>query len=168
MKKMIMKQLSIFLWMIASACHTPAPTSATNANTSTTTTTSTTTNPIKKVVFNTGSRGYQREVKLTKDSVLITINSSFEDRPSKNIKKGIAAADWNQITTALNGVDVTQMRQLESPTMKRAVDAADHSNIAIVTDNEYIHSFDNTDPHAQLKKLMAVILELETKYQQQK
>src|SRR6185295_17434485 len=154
---MIMKKLSVFLLILASACHAPAPSSATKADSATNSNNS---NAVKKVVFNTGSRGYQRAVQLTKDSVIITINSSFEERPSKNVKTKISAEEWNHVNTALTGVNITGLRELKSPTMKRAVDAADHSSIAVYTDAEYMHSFDNTDPNEQLKKLMDVILEI--------
>lgn len=154
-----MKQLSIFLFVLASACHTPAPTSSATTNSASNGTTAVTTP--QKVTFHTGSRGYQRAVVLTKDSVLVTINSSFEDRPSKNIRTAITAAEWNNVTGSLKSVNISGLNALESPTMKRAVDAADHSSIAVTTDKEYVHSFDNTDPHEQLKKLMAVILEIE-------
>jgi hypothetical protein len=155
-----MKNISIFLMILISACHTPAPKTATNTNSGSSETT-TKTAAIKEVVFHTGSRGYQKKISLTKDSVLLVINSSFEARPSKNIKTGISTSEWNKVTASLNGVDITGLKELPSPTMKRAVDAADHSSIAVTTDQEYIHSFDNTDPHEQLKKLMEVILEIE-------
>lgn len=155
-----MKQLSILLLILASACHAPAPSSATKTETTPVETTSNT-NAVKKVVFHTGSRGYQKEIALTKDSALIRINSSFQERPSKNIRSKISAAEWNKVTASLNGVNIKGLNELPSPTMKRAVDAADHSSIAVTTDNEYSHSFDNTDPNEQLKKLMEIILEIE-------
>lgn len=154
-----MKQLSIFLFILASACHTPAPTTATSTDKPSSSTTTNTT--VKKVVFHTGSRGYQKEIALTKDSALIIINSSFAERPSKNIKSKISAAEWDNVTASLHGVNIKGLNELPSPTMKRAVDAADHSSIAVTTDTEYMHSFDNTDPNEQLKKLMSLILEIE-------
>lgn len=155
-----MKQLSIFLLILVSACHTPAPNTATTTDKPTAQTTNAS---IKKIVFHTGSRGYQKEIALSKDSAIVKINSSFEDRPSRNVRTKISDAEWNSVTSALNGVSITGLNELPSPTMKRAVDAADHSSIAVTTDKEYMHSFDNTDPHEQLKKLMTLILEIENR-----
>lgn len=154
-----MKQLMIFLSILLFACHTPAPTAATTKSEDTKT--NTTETPIKKIVFNTGSRGYQKAITLTKDSAVIIVNSSFAEQPSKNIRSKITAAEWDKLTTSLNGVDIKNLKELKSPTMGRAVDAANHSSLAVTTDGEYIHSFDNINPNEQLQKLMAVIMEIE-------
>jgi hypothetical protein len=154
-----MKQLTIFLSLLLFACHAPAPTTATARTEDTKSTTTET--PIKKIVFNTGSRGYQKEITLSKDSTIIVINSSFPEQPSKNLRNKITAAEWDKAISSLNGVAIKNLGELKSPTMGRAVDAANHSSITITTDNEYVHSFDNTSPNEQLKKLMDVITEIE-------
>jgi hypothetical protein len=154
-----MKQLTIFLSLLLFACHTPAPTSATARTDEAKSTTTET--PIKKIVFNTGSRGYQKEITLSKDSTIIVINSSFPEQPSKNLRSKITAAEWNKAISSLNGVEIKKLSELKSPTMGRATDAANHSSIAITTDSEYVHSFDNTNPNEQLQKLMDVITEIE-------
>ncbi len=154
-----MKQLTIFLSILLFACHTPASTSSTS--TVEATKAPATETSIKKIAFRTGSRGYQEAVTLTKDSVIIVINSSFEQRPSKNLKSKLTADEWNKINSSLAGVDIKNLNELKSPTMGRASDAANHSSIEITTDNEYTHSFDNTNPNEQLQKLMTVITEIE-------
>lgn len=153
-----MKNLSIFLLILSSACHTPAPTSATKTDAVNGATNSVT---VQKIGFNTGSRGYQKDISFTKDSVILVINSSFEDKPSRNIRTKITSAEWDKLNTSLSGVDISGIHDLKSPTMKRAVDAGNHSSIAITTDKEYTHSFDDYDPNEQLKKLMDVIQEIE-------
>jgi hypothetical protein len=155
-----MKQLTIFLPLLLFACHTPAPSNASTTRTEEIKNT-TTESPIKKIVFNTGSRGYQKAITLSKDSVLIVINSSFSEQPSKNLGSKITAAEWDKLINSLNGVDIKNLKELKSPTMGRAVDAANHSSITVTTDNEYVHNFDNTNPNEQLQKLMAVITEIE-------
>jgi hypothetical protein len=159
-KQKDMKQLTIFLPLLLLACHTPAPSNASATRTEATKST-TTESPIKKIIFNTGSRGYQKAITLSKDSVLIVINSSFSEHPSKNLSSKITTTEWNKLTNSLNGVEIKNLNELKSPTMGRAVDAANHSSIAVTTDNEYVHSFDNTNPNEQLQKLMAVITEIE-------
>ncbi len=152
-----MKTLGILFLVIAGACHAPS-TSTTKTDGERSNNSS---SDVKKVVFSTGTRGYQETVDLTKDSVIITINSSFEERPSKNIRTKITSTEWEQVNNALTGIDTGKLGELKSPTMKRAVDAASHSAIIVTTDNEYSHSFDDTDPHEQLKKLMDVILKIQ-------
>lgn len=154
-----MKQLTIFLSTLLFACHTPSPTASTVKTTETKS--ATTETAIKKIVFNTGSRGYQKEISLSKDSTIIVVNSSFKDQPSKNQRTKITPAEWDKLISSLNGVDIKNLKELKSPTMGRAVDAANHSSIAVTTDNEYVHSFDNTNPNEQLQKLMAAIMEIE-------
>jgi hypothetical protein len=154
-----MKQLTFFLSLLLFACHTPAPTSSTAKTEDTKS--AATESPVKKIAFNTGSRGYQKAITLTKDSAIIIVNSSFPEHPSKNIRGKISSAEWNKLTATLTGVDIKNIKDLKSPTMGRAVDAANHSSIAVTTDNEYIHTFDDTNPNEQLQKLMAAITEIE-------
>ena len=154
-----MKNLSIFLLIFSSACHTPAPTSATKADS--TTPAAVNANAVKTIIFNTGSRGYQKNILFTTDSVILVINSTFEDNPSKNIRTRISATEWDKLNASLNGVDIPKIGELKSPTMKRAVDAGNHSAITITTDADYNHGFDDYNPNEQLKKLMDVIQEIE-------
>lgn len=153
-----MKNLSIFLIIFSSACHTPAPTSATKADS---TTPAANTSVVKKIIFNTSSRGYQKNILFTRDSVILVINSSFEDNPSKNIRTRISAPEWDKLNASLHDVDITKIGELKSPTMKRAVDAGNHSAITITADADYNHGFDDYNPNEQLKKLMDVIQEIE-------
>jgi hypothetical protein len=155
-----MKQLTIFLSILLFACHTPAATSASTTKTGEPKSITTET-PIKKIVFNTGSRGYQKEISFSKDSVILVINSSFPEQPSKNLRSKITTAEWDKLIHSLDGVIITNLKELKSPSMGRATDAANHSSISITTDNEYVHNFDNTNPNEQLQKLMTVITEIE-------
>ena len=153
-----MKNISILLLILASACHTSAPTTSTKTDS-----TAGTKNPasVQKINFNTSSRGYQKNILFTKDSVVLVVNSSFPDNPSKDIRTRISATEWDKLTASLTGVEISKINDLTSPTMKRAVDGANHSAIMILTDKEYSHSFDDYNPNEQLKKLMDVIQEIE-------
>lgn len=157
-KKIYMKNFSIFLFILTSACHAPTANSASRMNT---TEKNSNSNTIQKISFSTGSRGYQKKLSFTKDSVILIINSSFEDKPSKNSRTAITNAEWTKLNNSLNGVDIAKLEELESPTMKRAVDAANHSTIMIFTDKEHNHAFDDYNPNEQLKKLLDVIQEIE-------
>src|SRR3569832_1904988 len=114
-----MKKISIFLCMLAFACHTPAPSSSTKVDPG-----NKSDSDIKKLAFNTGSRGYQKEIKLTQDSVILNINSAFEERPSRTIHTSISSDEWKSIVNSLDQKNNQQKPKLPSPSMKRAVDAA--------------------------------------------
>ncbi|HET6227413.1 MAG TPA: hypothetical protein VFF27_14110 [Bacteroidia bacterium] len=157
-----MKQLSIFLIIVLSACHAPTPTTtATASNTDEAGKPAKVNSDINKIEFRTGSRAYHKRILLTKDSVLLTVNSSLDDIQPNDSKTVLTAEEWNKVINSLQGVDVHQLEKLKSPTMKRAVDAADGSTITITTDKESSHSFDNLDPNAELKKLLDVLSEIE-------
>src|SRR3954462_14209426 len=154
-----MNQLSIILCITLMACHTPAPTTVSSSTTETTKSEKVSSD-IKQIEFRTGSRGYNKRITLTTDSVTLIVNSSRDDDPSRNSKTVLKAEEWNKLIASLEGVDIRQLDKLKSPTMKRAVDAADGSTLTIISDKESSHSFDGLDPDAQLKKLLDVILEI--------
>jgi len=156
-----MKQLSILFCIPFMACHTPAPTTTVNSGTSETAKAEKVNSEIKSIEFRTGSRGYNRQILFTKDSVKLVINSMRDEDPSRNTTTALKTEEWNKLISSLQGVDVHQLNKLKSPTMNRAVDAADGSTIAVTTDKESSHSFDNLDPDQQLKKLLEVVLEIE-------
>ena len=154
-----MKQLSIFLFIVLSACHTPAPTTANSSNE--TTASKKTNSDVKQIEFRTGSRAYHKQFTFTKDSAILIVNSSLDHTASLDSKTALKAEEWNKLISSLQGVDVHQLEQLASPTMKRAVDAADGSTLTVTSTKESSHSFDNLEPNEQLKKLLDVILEIE-------
>lgn len=157
-----MKQLSIFLCITFMACHTPGPTTVSNSSNETATTKPSKVNSdIKVIEFRTGSRGYNKQITFTKDSVHLVVNSMRDDDPSRNSTTALTVDEWNKIIASVGGVDVHQLDKLKSPTMKRAVDAADGSTIEVTTDKESSHSFDGLNPDEHLKKLLDVILEIE-------
>lgn len=155
-----MKQLSILVCIAFMACHTSAPTTV-NSNTTEPVKSEKVNSDIKEIEFRTGSRAYNKKILFSKDSVNLIINSWRDDDPSRNITTALKAEEWNKLIASLEGVDVRQLDILKSPTMKRAVDAADGSTISITTDKESSHSFDALDPDVHLKKLLDVILEIE-------
>ena len=156
-----MKQLSILVCMTFMACHTPAPTTTVSNGTNETAKVEKVNSDVKSIEFRTGSRGYNRQLLFTKDSVKLVINSMRDEDPSRNITTALKAEEWNKLIASLEGVDVHQLDKLQSPTMKRAVDAADGSTLYVTTDKQSSHSFDNLDPDQHLKKLLDTILEIE-------
>jgi hypothetical protein len=157
-----MKQLSIFLIIVLSACHAPAPTTtATATNTEETSKATKVSSDVNKIEFRTGSRAFHKRIVLTKDSVIVMVNSSLDNIQSNDSKTLIQTEEWNKLINSLQGVDIRQLEKLKSPTMKRAVDAADGSTLTVVTEKESNHSFDDLEPNEQLKKLLDIVLEIE-------
>jgi hypothetical protein len=155
-----MKQLSILFCIPFMACHTPAPTTV-NSGTNETAKVEKVNSDIKSIEFRTGSRGYNRQILFTKDSVKLVINSMRDEDPSRNTTTALKSEEWNKLIAALEGVDVHQLDKLKSPTMQRAVDAADGSTLTVTTNKESSHNFDNLDPDQHLKKVLEVVLEIE-------
>lgn len=122
------------------------------------------TSDIASIRFKTFTRGASKTVKISKDSIV----SSFTGHATgeQPVRCKIKKEDWNLLTKQLNEVNVSDMPSLTSPTNKRAVDGAWHSEIIIETtaQKSFSHSFDNEEPHEKLKSLMQVIAMLEKKY----
>ncbi len=138
---------NLLILFILASCHTTAPSSTTPSTTPT----------VSKIVFNTGTRGYQRETTLTKDSAIIIINSTMEPSAKTNWRTKLTAAEWERLMGSLKAVNISQLNELKSPTTDRATDGAYQSSIQITTDNAYMHSFDDNKPNQQLQQLMDVI-----------
>lgn len=143
------------------ACHTPAPTTTVNRGTNEISKVEKVNSDIKSIEFRTGSRGYNRQIYFTRDSVKLVINSMRDEDRSRNTTTALKADEWNKLISSLDGVNVQELGKLKSPTMKRAVDAADGSTLSVTTTKESSHSFDNLDPDPHLKKLLEVVLEIE-------
>ena len=117
---------------------------------------------IKSIEFSKVSRGYEQRVNITSDSLHIWIDDHRSGRIPVTEKKQVTADDWTSLLSTANGIDLKQFSSLPSPTMKRAVDAAMHSTITIVTTDglSYSHGFDDENPHVQglplLKKITAI------------
>lgn len=136
-----MKNISIF-WIVGIACIALAAKCQDD--------------PVVKVDFTSLTRGYQREVSISKDSVLETISGPAEYRVIKN---RLTADEWKEFVGALRGISLEEIPTLASPTSKRSYDGARHSTIVISTRDgkSYTHGFDDEDPHQKLQSLMKAI-----------
>lgn len=117
---------------------------------------------IQRIEFNSGARSFRQQVILTPDSVL-SIEEDFRknDRPVVKFAK-MTSSDWNALTKALEGVELSTIDQLKSPTDKRTYDAAAHGSIIITLrgNKTYTHGFDDKTPHEKLMPLMKAILHI--------
>jgi hypothetical protein len=121
------------------------------------------TSDIANIRFKTFTRGASKSITISRDSISVSSTGRAGENP---VRCKIKKEDWSLLTKQFNEVDVTDIPSLTSPTNKRAVDGAWHSEIVIQTTSKksFSHSFDNEEPHEKLKSLMQVIAMLEKKY----
>ena len=113
---------------------------------------------IMRIEFSTLTRGYQELVTFTSDSVKFSRTQAGKPKIAEAhvIKKN----DWQELLKVVQKITLSEIPELKSPTMKRSFDGARHSTITIITDSNqtYIHSFDDENPHEKLQALMKVII----------
>lgn len=119
-----------------------------------------TANNITKIEYTTLTRGYQKHIVISTDSVTTSVEGRQEDHQSK---RALSKQEWNAVIGALKSVKIAEIPSLPSPTMKRAYDGALHSTLTLTTkdQNEFAHSFDNENPHSELLPLMKAIATIE-------
>lgn len=119
---------------------------------------------VVKIEFSSLSRGYSKQISITKDSL---IESSNVNRSTdiQTVKRKVSSKEWERLTHSINNVLISEIGDLKSPTMKRTFDGAKHSTITVTTSKGAVgtHSFDDEHPHAKLQKLMSEISKLSSK-----
>ena len=117
---------------------------------------------VSKIGFTTLTRGFQKQVFISKDSVIEIIDGRQE--ANKVTKKRIDKSEWDLLTESLKQVDVAEVPSLPAPSSRRAFDGARHSTITLTTTDgkEWMHTFDDESPHPKLKALMEAILRIES------
>jgi len=98
-------------------------------------------------------------VSITKDSVITSFNGRGEAK--LDVRK-TTESEWVDLMKSLAEVDLNKIASLESPTNKRATDAAPYGTIEITTkDSVYTSaSFDGKNPHEMLMPVMNEIVEI--------
>ena len=114
------------------------------------------TSNIKKIEYTTLTRGYQKHVVISADSVTSSVEGRGEDQQHKRV---LTKEEWNTVIGALKNVKLSEIPSLPSPTMKRAYDGALHSTLTLTTKDqiELTHSFDDENPHPQVVPLMKAV-----------
>jgi hypothetical protein len=120
---------------------------------------------VTKIEFTTLTRGYQKQIFISGDSVIAITDGRQE--ANTIVKRKLDPAAWDQLIKALEGVDLKELPSLPSPTSRRAFDGARHSSLKIITANgeEYQHGFDDEFPHEKLRELMDAIMNIEKGFQ---
>ena len=116
---------------------------------------------ITTISFTKQNRGFIDEVIISRDSVQGFVENHRVPENSKQYASGIDADGWAKLMFALQHVSFKDIDGLQSPTMNRAHDGAIHSSIVITFDDGQTvsHSFDDENPHPDLKPLLDAILE---------
>lgn len=116
---------------------------------------------VAKIEFTSLTRGYQKQVFIDKDSLTILVDGRQED--NKVVKRKITPDVWQSLVDELKNVKVREMDAYKSPSNRRAFDGAKHSTIKVTSSDgvEASHTFDDLDPHADLKQLLKLILKAE-------
>lgn len=99
------------------------------------------------------------KVIITQDSVITTFNGRGEPTRTARVTQ---SSEWTSLAASLKDVDLSKISTLESPTNKRATDAAPYGTIIVTTkDSTYTSaSFDGKNPHDMLKPLMEEIVKV--------
>jgi hypothetical protein len=114
---------------------------------------------IATITLTRQTRAYFEEVVISRDSVHSVTENHRLPEHSKHYSAAIDSEDWANLVTSIGNVSLKDIDGLQSPTMDRARDAAVHSTIDIAfKDGESVsHSFDDENPHPDLKPLLDAI-----------
>ncbi len=118
--------------------------------------------PISEYIFNSSSRGYQKYIKVNKDSIYV--NETRDGKLIKIIQKATPAKDWDNLQLAVSSHKLTDLENLPSPTHHREVDGASFSSLTFkMKEGNSIYSgeFDGTNPHERLRLILDLMLVLE-------
>jgi hypothetical protein len=113
---------------------------------------------IIRIEFSSLTRGYQEHVAFTRDSMKYSRVQA--GRPKVAEARVFKKSEWEDLIKVAQKINLKEIQELKSPTMKRSFDGAKHSTITIITDSNqsYSHLFDDENPHAKLKALMGAII----------
>lgn len=119
-------------------------------------------NAVKKIEYTTLTRGYQKHITISPDSIITTVEGREEN---KSEKRAISKEEWRLLMDCLKNVKLSEVPALKSPTMKRAYDGARHSTLTLITNEAtpLTHAFDNEDSNEKLLPLMKAVQKLEEK-----
>jgi len=118
---------------------------------------------IQKVEFSTLSRGgHYEQIVITKDTLRFQKEKRRSREEKQTFSRIIEEVEWKELIQNTEHLNLHEIPTLKSPTMKRSYDGARHSEIIITTyeNQQYIHRFDDENPHELLKPLLQSIFKL--------
>ena len=115
---------------------------------------------VQKIEFTTMTRGYQKQVFISPDSVIEIVDGRSDDH--KVEKRKLDGESWDQLVGKLNDLKLSDIEALQAPSSRRAVDAAKHSTLKLIDQagKSWEHTFDDQSPNEKLKPFMDYILQL--------
>jgi hypothetical protein len=115
---------------------------------------------ITKITFTSATRGYQKEIFISPDSLIKTINNRGKIQV---VKRKLEPGTWEQVVASLGDLKLEEISQLPSPTAGRSFDAAHHSSLIIQSKKggTWSHAFDDESPNAKLLALMDTIKKID-------
>jgi hypothetical protein len=119
-------------------------------------------NAIVKIQFTTATRGYQKQVFISADSVIEIVEGRQQD--NRILRRALAEGDWKNVLESAKDIKPESLASLQSPTSRRAFDGARSSRIKLIRKDgkEFEHTFDDENPHSDLKPLMDAILAIQS------
>lgn len=117
---------------------------------------------VPTIYYEASSRGVFLSVKVENQILYISKERDFKEYSDKI---EISDADWKEISSLANAVDLDKVKDLKWPTEKRYYDGAPHANIIFESKGvKYpANGFDHGFPPAEVEKLVNKILSLAEK-----
>ena len=118
---------------------------------------------VPTIYYEATTRGFFLALKVEHQMLYISKERDFKEYLERI---AISDADWNEISTLANAVDLEKVKDLKWPTEKRYYDGAAHANIIFESKGvKYpANGFDHGFPPAEVEKLVNILTKLaETK-----
>lgn len=108
-----------------------------------------------KMEYKAYSRGFYQEITIEKQLVFVA-----KSRDEKPVIFKIPIADWNNLNSAIQELDLDSLSQLKAPTEKRLFDGAAIANLKITKQGKTFESqsFDHGYPPAEIEKVVNKML----------
>jgi len=108
-----------------------------------------------KMEYKAYSRGFYQEITIEKQLVFVA-----KSRDEKPVIFKIPIADWNNLNSAIQELDLDSLSQLKAPTEKRLFDGAAIANLKITKQGKRYESqsFDHGYPPAEIEKIVNKML----------
>jgi hypothetical protein len=108
-----------------------------------------------KMEYKAYSRGFYQEITIEKQLVFVA-----KSRGEKPVIFKIPIADWNNLNSAIQELDLDSLSQLKAPTEKRLFDGAAIASLKITKQGKTFESqsFDHGYPPVEIEKVVNKIL----------
>jgi PBP1b-binding outer membrane lipoprotein LpoB len=108
-----------------------------------------------KMEYKAYSRGFYQEITIEKQLVFVA-----KSRGEKPVIFKIPIADWNNLNSAIQELDLDSLSQLKAPTEKRLFDGAAIANLKITKQGKTFESqsFDHGYPPVEIEKVVNKML----------